>query len=457
MPNLKSGALSAQSAHRSAALNLLAYPGNFTMSKVQNWVAHRHWWLIALVAVLLIFLESLDFSSLRSDPIHLTELLIYLLMLLIIGILYDSSFRAMKFRNKMNKIIDYKHKLSLEFSIYNDWDVLVTQLARFPGTITEVEHSSLYVSDPFSNLFELVALKDNAGFFLKFSQCGPDGLPGSMLPDAQTFCLPIRYGEGLLGVIGFKLKDGQKLTPDQQDIFRNIGDELGLALKVGQDRKIHYEMSASETTLAERRRVSHYLHDHLGHNLGYLHFKLDQLINNKDQLSLESVLADLEHMRKAADDSYEIVRGTLESMQPETTPMLTNLLLEHARKVSKRANIEIDFQNTGKQIPLAIDIKRVIFYVFEEALSNAEKHAQASKINVLTEWGQDAIALTIADNGVGFAPEEVNTDQHFGLEILRERLEQVGGQVSLVTAEKLGTTVSVRVPIPVLHQIGGRL
>ena len=58
---------------------------------------------------------------------------------------------------------------------------------------------------------------------------------------------------------------------------------------------------------------------------------------------------------------------------------------------------------------------------------------------------------------MGFAPEEVNTDQHFGLEILRERLEQVGGQVSLVTAEKLGTTVSVRVPIPVLHQIGGRL
>jgi len=216
-------------------------------------------------------------------------------------------------------------------------------------------------------------------------------------------------------------------------------------------------MSASETTLAERRRVSHYLHDHLGHNLGYLHFKLDQLISNKDQLSLETVLTDLEHMRKAANDSYEIVRGTLESMQPETTPMLTNLLLEHARKVSKRSNIEIDFQNKGKQIPLAIDIKRVVFYVFEEALSNAEKHAQASKITVLTEWSQDSISLTISDNGVGFTPEDVNTDQHFGLEILRERLEQVGGQVSLVTAEKLGTTVSVHVPIPVIRQAGGRL
>jgi signal transduction histidine kinase len=368
--------------------------------------------------------------------------------------------------------------LSLEFAIYQDWEVLVTQLARFPGTITQVEQSALFICDSISNEYDLVALwppdqkmadpgliatitqhlRQNAGVIMEFSQCGPELVKSEdKPPEAQTYCLPIRYGQGMLGLIGFKLKEGTELSQDQQDIFRNIGDEIGLALKVGQDRKTYQEMSTSETTLAERRRVSHYLHDHLGHNLGYLHFKLDQLINSRDTLSLETVLDDLEHMRKAANDSYEIVRGTLESMQPETTPMLTNLLMEHAKKVSKRANIEIDFQMEGKQIPLAVDIKRVIFYVFEEALSNAEKHARASKINVLTEWGPDAVSLIISDNGVGFIPEEVNTDQHFGLEILRERLEQVGGQVTLMTAEKSGTTVSVRVPIPVFNQTGVRL
>ncbi len=448
------------------------------MRKEQSWIPNRHWWLIFFIAVLLAALEGFDFSRLKNDPVHLAELLIYLAMLAIIGVLYDSTLRGMNAREKMRKIIDQKHKLSLEFSSFNDWDVLATQLVRFPVTVTEIEQSCLYVSEPISNRLELVAqwppadqktaklvalstlekyMKEKPTAFLEFIQCGTDGLPGSLPIGAQSFCLPVRYGQAMIGMILFTLSAGQTLTHDQQTIFENIGDEIGFALKVGQDRKKYLEMNTSETTLAERRRVSHYLHDHLGHNLGYLHFKLDQLITMKDQLTLENVLPDLEHLRKAARDAYEVVRGTLETMQPETTPMLTNLLAEHARKVSKRSQLEIDFQTIGKQLPLAMDVKRAIFYVFEEALSNVEKHAQASKLIVITEWGEDTVSLTISDNGVGFKPDEVNTDQHFGLEILRERLEQVGGQVSLVTTEKLGTTVSVRVPLPVLHLSGAKL
>lgn len=443
------------------------------MQRALNWVTKRHWWLLAFVAVLLLMLEGVDIVRRRDDNIHLTELLIYLVMLLIIGILYDSASRAINSRTKINRIIEFKHKFSLEFSIYNEWIVLATQLARFPGTVAPVEHSSLYVHDPISNQFDLVSLwppdqkmaepflaatikehlKEKAGNPTEFSQCKPVMQAGGG-PNPQVFCLPIRFGQGLLGLIAFSMRDGLELTRDQRDIFTNIGDEIGFAVKVGQDRKTYIEMNASEITLAERRRVSHYLHDHLGHNLGYLHFKLDQLISTKDKLSLEEILSDLEHLRKAAADSYEVVRGTLEAMQPQTTPMLINLLQEHASKVSKRANIKVDFQTSGIPVPLAVDLQRVVFYVFEEALSNAEKHAHASQITVFTDWGADNLTMTISDNGVGFNPTDVNTAQHFGLEILRERLDQVGGQVSLVSAESAGTTISVWLPLPVVQPSG---
>ncbi|HEY3312674.1 MAG TPA: ATP-binding protein [Anaerolineales bacterium] len=447
------------------------------MSKILNWVVRKHWWLLGFVALMLLLLEGVDIIQARDTKIHFAELVIYLVMLAIIGVLYDSAFRAVHSRAKINNLIEYKHKLSLEFSIYNDWDVLVTQLTRFPGSIAPVESSSLYVCDSISNQFELVSLwppdqkmanpelaaaikkhlQNNSGELKEFSPVGENGSVETSLANAQTFCLPIRFGQGLLGLIGFKLKDGQALSIDQRDVFKNIGDEIGFAFKVGQDRKAYLEMNASETTLAERRRVSHFLHDHLGHNLGYLHLKLDQMILNKEQLTIENVVEDLAHLRKAAADSYEIVRGTLEAMQPQTTPMLNNLLMEHARQVSNRANIEIDFHTTGNQFPLTVDIKRVIFYVFEEALSNAEKHARASKITVFTDWNEDSIAMTISDNGVGFNPEDVNTDRHFGLEILRERLEAVGGQVSLVSSEDAGTTISVWIPLPVGQQSGMNL
>jgi signal transduction histidine kinase len=373
------------------------------------------------------------------------------------------------------KILDYKHKLSMEFSVYNDWDVLVTQLARFPNTIAAVEKTSLFVFDSISNKFELAAqwpttgeqvadlpsieyfqkrLRERPDVSLTFRQCDSEHSSSKSNSQARIFCLPIHFGKSLLGIMQFKLKDGEVLTNDQDYIFKNIGDEFAFVLKAGQDRKKYYEMTSSETALAERRKVSRYLHDHLGHNLGYLHFKLDQLVTMKNQVSLETISSDLEHMRKAAKESYELVRGTLETIRPETVPLLTNLLLEHARKISRRANIEIDFKTIGKPVPLPIDVNRAIFYVFEEALSNTEKYARASKVKVLAEWGEDNFELTISDNGVGFNLEKVDADQHFGLEILHERMDKISGQVTLSSSEDNGTTVFVRVPKPPMPQLG---
>lgn len=443
------------------------------MSKIRSRIADWRWRFIGLMTGLLFFFEAFDYASQTPRMIQMVEFLIYLLLLLIIGLLYSSS-QTISFWTRMNKIIDYKHKLSQEFSIHYEWEGLANQIARFPTTIAEVEYSVLYVCNPISSEFELIAqwppatqktgeravfanpntlLKENPDIFLKFSRLGSKGIVLKQIHDRESFYLPARYGQSLLGLIGFKLMPGYSLSNDQHDVFSNIGDEIGFAIKTGQDRKAQIEMSRSEITLAERRRVSHYLHDHLGQNLAYLHLKLDQMATNKNQATLEQVMAEIEHLRKIANDSYEIIRGILEIIQPETSPVLVNLLMEHAKKVSKRANLEIKFQTVGTQIPLEVDVKRVIFYAFQEALSNAEKHARASEINVIAEWLEDNVALTITDNGTGFKPEEVNTNKHFGLGILRERLEQIGGDVSLISAEKNGTTVFLRVPISVQNRL----
>jgi len=441
------------------------------MSQMLNWIAKRHWWLIGLLAFLLVSLEYVDATH-RVDYIHIVEDIVYLLLLMIIGALFDSLLRVIHVRTKFMNILNYKHKLSMEFSVYNDWEVLVSQMARFPGTIAAVERTFLFVRDPLSNQFELAAQwptigqttadstivenflkrsRDKRNSPLAFHQC-ESKQPDSEL-QSQAFCLPIQYGNSVLGLMHFKLKPGNTLTSDQEYIFKNIGDEFAFILQAGQERRKYYEMTASETALAERRKVSRYLHDHLGHNLSYLHFKLDQLVTMKDDISLESIANDLEHMRKATRESYEIVRGTLETIRPETVPLLTNLLLEHAKKISQRANLEIDFKTKGNPVPLPIEVNRAIFYVFEEALSNTEKYANASKVNVIAEWNDDHFALTISDNGVGFNPERVNTDQHFGLEILHERIDKVKGRLTLSTSANEGTTVFISVPKPPMPQL----
>ncbi len=148
------------------------------------------------------------------------------------------------------------------------------------------------------------------------------------------------------------------------------------------------------------------------------------------------------------------MRGILETMHPETTRTLTNLLLEYARKISRRSNIEIDFKIKGSPVILPEEAQKAVFYAFEELLSNVEKHSQATRVNILAEWNPDYFELTISDNGVGFNPQDVNTDRHFGLEILNERMATVNGRITLITMENSGTVVDIHVPSTSQGQLG---
>ena len=463
---------------RKSKNNLFAYPRNSIFYKVYLWIAGRHWWILGLAAFVLTLIEGYSFFIHHGDPIHVIELVIYLLLLFVVGVLIDLLITEIREQTQTKEILDFKHKLSLEFSGYHEWEGLVNHIVRFPGRIAPVKQACLLVADTMSGQLMPAALWRNDGqegnddCSLEFCQdclamdpagertfypCEPASAVAGVIHQPQKYCLSFRYGGRVLGILPFLLEEGQSLTESQKEILENIGDEIGIALQAGQDRKAFFEMRTSETALAERREVSHYLHDHLGQSLGYLHIKMDQLIMEKDTLSLETVYDDLEQMRAAVNESYEIVRGILETIHSETSPSLTNLLIEHARKISQRANLTIDFKTRGKPTPLPADVQRAVFYAFEESLSNAEKHSQASKIEILADWGIDQLRLTISDDGIGFNPEAIDTDQHFGMEILNERMAKVNGRITLTTSENSGTIVNIHVPRSPGDGLGGEI
>jgi signal transduction histidine kinase len=248
-------------------------------------------------------------------------------------------------------------------------------------------------------------------------------------------------------VLKFKLKSDICLSRYEEKIFKNIGDEIVVALQASQDRKRLSEMQSAEVAMAERRMVSAYVHDQLGQNLGYLHLKLDQLAANESSIRSKEVRKDLKHLQEVANKSYEIVRDILKKMQPETIPHLTNLLREHARTVSRRTNISLNFKSTGDPRHLATNTQQIIFFTFREILSNVEKHARASHIDVVVAWQEKCIEVSVADNGNGFDPEQVQKNEHFGLDIMQERIAIIKGKLMIRSSENSGTFVSISVPI----------
>lgn len=439
-----------------------------TLKIVQQWMLEKRWWLIGLTVVVTFGVQIAEILIHSFNFFHAVEIVLYIGIIYFAGLLLDLQLKSANAQTRILKILDIKHKLSRLLADADDWEELADELTIFPGSVANIQYTCLFVRNPISNQFEPASYyPKNSGTGVKgdhdeiweewntqiddtclnFGRC-PSLVSESSLPTNFTdYCLPIKSGDKLLALMRFRLETGQNLSADQIDMFTNVGDEMAVAIKAGQDRKSFNEMRTSETALAERRTVSHYLHDNLSQNLGYLRLKLDQLAGEKDKISIDQIEIDLEHMRSAANESYEIVRGTLETLQPETTPHLTNLLQEHARKVGERANFHVRFETRGRPVPLKDDVQSAIFYACHEILSNVEKHSKASEVSILADWRGRNFDISISDNGVGFNPKNVKRDQHFGLEIVNERINNVNGRITLKTSENSGTVMLISVPI----------
>jgi signal transduction histidine kinase len=79
----------------------------------------------------------------------------------------------------------------------------------------------------------------------------------------------------------------------------------------------------------------------------------------------------------------------------------------------------------------------------QESIENALRHANAKKVTIRLAGEGEQVALTITDDGAGFDPAEQSQDR-LGLRGMRERVEMLGGHLSVASAKKQGTTVTVR-------------
>ena len=95
---------------------------------------------------------------------------------------------------------------------------------------------------------------------------------------------------------------------------------------------------------------------------------------------------------------------------------------------------------------LTSEARLALFHVAQEALSNAAKHSRASRVDVHLIDDAETIVLSLADNGRGFAPEQVEQRVGHGLTNMRDRARALGGELSLRPAEAGGTEVRVSIP-----------
>jgi signal transduction histidine kinase len=116
------------------------------------------------------------------------------------------------------------------------------------------------------------------------------------------------------------------------------------------------------------------------------------------------------------------------------------------REFSRRSGIDCKFKIPGRKIILGAGVSTALFRVFQEALTNIARHAQATKVDVVFSVNKQGVSLTVSDNGRGIAQSELVAPDSLGLLGMRERMEAVGGEFSIAAGPAgKGTVVSAHV------------
>ena len=186
----------------------------------------------------------------------------------------------------------------------------------------------------------------------------------------------------------------------------------------------------------ERSRIARELHDDASQRLALLAIELDQLQALSLADSARALSADLHRM------AHELHPAILDQLG------LLPAARRFAAELAARHGMTIEVSSDGWPESLPRDAALVLYRVMQEALQNAVKHSGAASVEVAFRARGPELTLRVADQGRGFAPEQIEGAYGIGLAGMRERLRLVGGGLRIESAPHGGTIAEAWLPAP---------
>ena len=254
-------------------------------------------------------------------------------------------------------------------------------------------------------------------------------------------------------------KNGKWLHFTASPIRDNHGEIIGAIetlqdvteQKIAEHNMRYYLQEITRAQEEERKRIARELHDDTAQVLASLSRQLDNFIRKKHSLVSSEVffLKDLQaQLNRAVQDVHRFSQALRLSVLDDLglIPALRSL----AKDLQADTGVITDLKVLGEERRFLTEIESLLFRIVQEALSNIRRHAQASKAQVVLEFAEDGIKVTISDNGRGFELSERVDDLprsgKLGLAGIQERARLLGGNIEVKTTLGKGTTLIVDVP-----------
>ena len=277
---------------------------------------------------------------------------------------------------------------------------------------------------------------------------------------------PLRIPELLVGeniVIERNLtrKDGSLLPVEISASLLPNHSLLGLVRDISRRKRAEDELRQSREQMRalsaylktaledERTFIAHEIHEELGQMLVGLKMDLSWLGRKIHKQGEKDQFERLESMNAVVDEAIGIIRRIASDLRPG---LLDDLGLVPALEwlggdFTQRTGIPCFLDSPSREPELASEIATDLFRIYEEALSNIEQHASATRVDCSLRLESGQLKLEILDNGRGITPQELTGQNSLGLLSLRERAEQWGGSLNVERVNGQGTRVLARIPL----------
>ncbi len=262
-------------------------------------------------------------------------------------------------------------------------------------------------------------------------------------PEMSSFLgVPIVAKGSILGAFYLTDKENaDEFSDDDQKLIELFAAHAAVAI----ENATLFERSRELTVVEERNRLARDLHDSVAQTLFSLSLMSEAALKLTEEGSSHQAADEIRRVSQLARDALDEVRSIVFELRPADLAAdgLVQTLVKHTEVLSRVFGQDIAVSVTSeKRLDAGVELE--LFRIAQEALSNALKHAQASRIDVDVDLENHPVRLEVRDDGVGFDPDSsLVRARHLGLTSMEERANELGARFDLSSAPGRGTTVTV--------------
>ncbi|MEW5960211.1 MAG: DUF3365 domain-containing protein [Chloroflexota bacterium] len=286
-------------------------------------------------------------------------------------------------------------------------------------------------------------------FTQRIRACHRDNCPAHLEGYGSLAGVSLSSRNRSLGTLMLLSRTGERFSPEAMQLLACIGRQLGVAV----ENAWFHTQTEYVAILEERHRIARELHDSLAQTLGWLNIKMELLAEDLNQNEVKQALSEMTAIRRVVRDACYDVRESIDGLRTQPADGLVAAAAAWISEFSKRSGLVTDFRAKDSEVRLSPVVETEVVRILQEALTNVRKHAQARQVKVDLQVKGAQVELMVEDDGVGFDYAASRQAGHFGLRIMRERVERLGGAFQIDTLPGQGTRLTAQAPIYPSHQL----